>query len=254
MKQNRIIKEELLKISNFVDEIYFPKALILPEAQRPKLSWFDRNFLALLILLPTWQKKEMPQAAMDLAISLQFTYLAQQVHNLVPNRGSKEHFQQPILVGDFFFARSFSFLCQSGQINWLTPLSVAICKVNETRVARSRWHDCNFVTQEERLQIIKNEYGELPALAGYIGGTLAELPEEHLEALVGFSHYIGTIYGMLKEKATMLLESQMDLAKQYLLKLPLEMRKIFKKEFLDKFSAEYPELVCVYANWSNIAL
>lgn len=196
--------QQLMIVNKTITEEYGRYAPRIPISQKLELGWLDQDYLISLVLIPnlpmescTPEEEKRIHAA---ARVVQFTYLAQQVHNQVPPVGEKEDYQNPILIGDFLFAKSYEAMVKHGLQNWLDTLGDTICRMNEARNEKLKWQERSFISVEERAELVSGEYAHLPALAGSMGATLAGLNGEAKEALAGFGYYSGMLQGLIKEK------------------------------------------------------
>ncbi len=79
----------------------------------------------------------------------------------------------PVLVGDYLYTKFFSFLCRYGGLEWLAPLSHAICMIHEAGVIRQQWRTQGTGSEKDQLAILEKETALLAGEAAAIGSWLA---------------------------------------------------------------------------------
>ncbi len=137
--------------------------------------------------------------AVALAAVVQFIYLAAQLHRSVrewPGPGDpKDGYQFPILVGDYFYSRFFTCLCDHGVVKYLKPLSKIICKMSEGGILRVQSGD-----EPKNPDLLKQiVYKETAVLFGggcRLAGHLAGAPEREQEILERFGINFGMAVGL----------------------------------------------------------
>lgn len=218
--------QQLMIAKSFIAEDYERYVRNIPLRQQLYLSWLDKDYLISLVLIPNLPMDSCTDNALKRIYGasqvVQFTYLAQQVHNQVPPVGEKEDYQYPILIGDYLFAKAYEAMVKNDLSTWLDALGDVICRMNEARNGKLKWSERGFVPLEERLEEINGEYAHLPALAGLIGATLAGLEGEAKEAMAGFGYYSGIMQGLIKEKLN-LKPNYLENCESYLAMLPAKL-------------------------------
>lgn len=206
---SKIDKEFFIKaghISKFVpnSDIYGPAKCLLPA----------------LVILPAKLFKGCAEKAIIMASVVQFIIIAQIIHNRVPDDCSKEVPQFPVLVGDYFFSKYFKILSDNNFLEWLSPLASVICEMNEGAIVRQEVLEKGMGTKEEYLSVVRREYGLLAAQACKIGGAIAKVRQDVLEALELFGLHVGMAWGIIAQNFPLSPQEFLEKAKQQLISLP----------------------------------
>lgn len=193
----RAIKTEVnsrrLAVLGVITRDYLPLADNLAAAVCPRLDFAGRDMLPLLVLLPTTGLAE--AAAVNLAVAMEFSYLAGRVHDLNTESGSALS-GHAILVGDYLYALAAVRLNNAGYDNWLDKTGRVLARRSEARIERLAWDKRAYVTDDERLAILPKEHAEAVALAAQIAADAAGMAENEKAAYAEFGYYLGILQAM----------------------------------------------------------
>ncbi|MDQ0285990.1 geranylgeranyl pyrophosphate synthase [Desulfofundulus luciae] len=165
-----------------------------------------------LVLLSARIFAPLNSQAVALAAVIQFIYLAARIHRNVRECPGPEDptdgYQFPVLVGDYFYSRFFTCLCNHGVVKYLKPLSRIICEMSEGGILRIKSGDGQ-LNADVLKQIVYKEtavlFGGGCRLAGHLAGA-SEREQKALDRLgtsfgmaVGLSEYAQETNGYLGE-------------------------------------------------------
>ncbi|ATW24524.1 polyprenyl synthetase family protein [Candidatus Formimonas warabiya] len=169
-----------------------------------------------------------------LAGVVQLIFIAQEIHNRIPDDCAKEAPQFPVLVGDYLFSKFFKKLSDHNLLEWLAPLASVICEMNEGGVVRHEVLDRGLAGEEACLEVIRREHGLLSALACKIGSSVAGAAKEKAEALEQFGLKLGMAWGIIKEKRHLSPVGLLNEAKDSLAKVPFGPERDLMLELVDQ--------------------
>jgi len=180
----------------------------------------DKNFLPSLVILPARLLKGYGEKMIIMASVVQFIFIAQIIHNRIPDECPKEAPQFPVLIGDYLFSNFFKFLSDHDLLEWLAPLASVICEMNEGGVVRWEILDKGIGTKADYLSVVKREHGLLAAQACRIGGALGQVHQEILDALEEFGLNLGMAWGTIREHFPLPPFEFLEKAREQLAKVP----------------------------------
>lgn len=254
----KTVNERLLKVRGAISRDCLPMIGRLSPELQPKMDFAGRDFLPLLVLLPTAQGDE--RAAVNLAQAMECAYLAGRVHDLnsdMAQRQGAEPCGHAILLGDYLYAHSAVLLSSGGYDGWLDKVGRALVRRSEARQVRLSWDKRAYVTEEERLANLPKEHAEMVSLAAKLAAEAAGYNAEETAAYAEFGFYLGILHGLeilgytSGEAAQGLRDSSVVKARAALEKLP-ELAELAADMLLrplvaaglDRSSAGAPSTVC----------
>ncbi len=212
----------LPQVHKIVEKELAPYLSHISAQQMPKMSWLDRNFWAALVLIPAGNSP----AGISCGGVVQLVYYAQQIHNMVPEKGEAAVYRYPILLGDYLFAKAFRLLLASGFSQWLSILATVTENANEARVAKLQKAG---LSPGEIMALVEQEYGNLAALAAKMGASVGDCSPGEVEALAEAAYAVGVLHGMIKEEVLDALEETKSKAESAVQKLPDRLRDVMNE-------------------------
>lgn len=189
----KTVNERLLVVRGAICREYLPLSERLAQELRPSMDFVGRDFLPILVLLPTGKLTE--SAAVDLAAAMEFAYLAGRVHDLNADRGGALG-GHAILLGDYLYAYAAVRLNNAGYDDWLEKVGRALVRRSEARQVSLSWEKRAYVTEEERLANLSKEHAELLSLAARLAAESAGYSAEDTAAYAEFGFYLGILHGL----------------------------------------------------------
>ncbi|MHB1420029.1 MAG: polyprenyl synthetase family protein [Bacillota bacterium] len=178
------------------------------------LNSLDRRLCPSLVILSAQLFGCRNKKVIPLACVLQFIHLATLIH-----RSTREDPGLLVLVGDYFYTRFFSYLCEHDSLPLLAELSRTICDINEGGISEE--HPLPEDRCTTSVHILDRTYGRLLAQACIVGGQLAGATVEQLGSLKEFGRNVGIAWGATRSgKRDLPVEKYLGQAKAALGKLP----------------------------------
>lgn len=189
------IKAELQEAQNILAKTYQIRAGHLGRFTRLIPGSFHDFIRPALVLLSARIFAPLNSQAVALAAVIQFIYLAARIHRNVrecPVPGDpKDGYQFPVLVGDYFYSRFFTCLCDHDVVKYLNPLSRIICEMSKGGILRVQSGD-GLQNADLLKQIVFKETAILFGGGCRLAGDLAGASEREQKAL----DRLGTSFGM----------------------------------------------------------
>ncbi|WP_018086542.1 polyprenyl synthetase family protein [Desulfurispora thermophila] len=207
----RPIRPELQQVAGYMQKHFYIKAGYLGDFAHVELSHLDSQLRPALVVLVAKLFGEIDTRVLSLAGVVQFIHLAARVHDNInedqhdsdplvadPREGS----QYPVLVGDYFYGRFFTTLCEAGIECFLQPLAEVICQINTGGILRlKRSTHMQHTTWPEQQLLVERETASLIALGCRLGAQLAGASEKQSEQAEKFGFNLGMNVGLTEKGA-----------------------------------------------------
>ncbi len=201
------IEKELQSVHKLIQSQLIIKAGYIGSFAHLEFSPINKTIRPALVILSSRVYGSNPEKTTVLASVFQFIYMASKVHEGISEDDSdyirgdsdpRDGSQFPVLVGDFLFGKSFTFLCEADMLNMLRPLAEIVCQVHEGGIIRKK------ITGQDPppkafLEVIRKETAELFAGCCALGARLAGAPEEDQKIIRHFGQNVGMAYGLLEQ-------------------------------------------------------
>ena len=148
-------------------------------------------------------------AAPRLAAAVEFIHTATLLHDDVVDRSSRRRGRptanllwdnkSSVLVGDFFFARAFQLMVETGSARALKILSDASAKIAEAEVMQLVSANNVGLKESEYIRIIEGKTAVLFAAAAEAGAVVADRDREAEDALSKYGHSLGICFQMIDD-------------------------------------------------------
>ncbi|MDD2420936.1 MAG: hypothetical protein PHC60_03195 [Heliobacteriaceae bacterium] len=155
---------------------------------------------SLLVLLIARMFGDPNRQAAYLANVVQLIDLAMEIHRKVPDEEAavaavdKNGIPFSVLVGDLLYGQFFAGLCRSGLLEFLSPLSVAICRMHEGGMMRKEL--AGGPANTEKIETMRElEFASLPVAACRLAGQLSGALPDQIQALERLGQAIGLLNG-----------------------------------------------------------
>jgi Geranylgeranyl pyrophosphate synthase len=99
-----------------------------------------------------------------------------------------------VLVGDFFYSKSYHLMTDYGNLSIMKLLSSAAAAMSEGEVFQLTKVGDTSLTEREYLSVIEKKTAILISATCAVGGILADAPETKIEALTGFGMRLGMAF------------------------------------------------------------
>lgn len=209
-----VVKQQLLFIQKDVEENFSLYRKFLQDEVFKRDGYKDLVYS--LLVIPNLKNQKNLEWSREIASLLGTTIVSQDVHNALEEIGEKEHYQRPILIGDFGMSLALEKLFINNGHSWLYAFCSAHCVVNEMGAIKSNWRKRGFVPEDEKRDVLQKEYGEFPAFAANVASDIAGIDEVDKKSFAGFAYYAGELTGRVREDFNTNWEATADLARTHL--------------------------------------
>ncbi len=222
------IKEELGRVQVSMNRHFNIKAGYLGDFVHLELCHLNSILRPVLVILSAGMFGKITDKVISLAGVLQYIYLASSIHGGINEDETiskedtgdpRDGCQFPVLVGDYFFGRFFTTLCDAGIVDYLRPLSEIICVINEGSVMRLRKAD-SAINPVFARELVRKETGEMLAGCCSLGARLNGAEKKSQEILKRFGMHLGIALGFMER------ENSLDQAAVYLGEALAELEKL----------------------------
>jgi hypothetical protein len=189
-----ILKEDVKKVALIMEEDFNLKAGHLNDFIDIHIEKAKEFFYPLLLLASfrLFTKGKKPPYYM--AAVIQFIYMANINHKYNGNSP-----QYPVLVGDYLYAKFFSYLCEYDYLKWLKSVSEVICSMHEGGMERSQNEG---VGTKINLSTLEKETAILSKISCEIGASFAKESENVVDSMKDVGYNIGLAWALSRENAT----------------------------------------------------
>ncbi|MBW1679477.1 MAG: polyprenyl synthetase family protein, partial [Deltaproteobacteria bacterium] len=196
-----MVSGDLQAVERELDKNIRSEVALIPTVGRYILNSGGKRFRPLLLILSTRSCGYTGKAHLSLACILEFIHTATLLHDDVVDdarirRGNSSANtiwgnQASILIGDFFFARSFSLIAQTQDwriLKVLTEATTRLAKGEILDLIKERDTSCD---EEDYLSIVSHKTASLIEAASQIGAILGGVNQNREIAMKNFGHNIG---------------------------------------------------------------
>lgn len=204
-----LIKDELQAVEQQFEKHLASDVKLISQVGHYVLSSGGKRFRPMLLLLSARLCGYQGDKHIELAGVVEFIHTATLLHDDVVdsaslrrgNRSANSVWgnQASVLVGDFFFAKSFSVMVGSESLKILQILSDTTTQLAEGEILQLI-NTCDLEVDEARyLQVVRDKTAILIAAACQVGGVLAGVGEQEEAALREFGLEIGTAFQLMDD-------------------------------------------------------
>jgi len=202
------IKEELKKVQGNMNRHFNIKAGYLGDFAHLELCQLNSILRPVLVILSAGMFGKITDRVISLAGVLQYIYLASCIHKGInedieitqaPTGDPRDGCQFPVLVGDYFYGRFFTSLCDAGIVDYLRPLAEMICVINEGGVIRLRNSGSTGINPSPGRELVRKETAEMLASCCRLGARLNGAGGQQQETLGRFGVSFGIALGLMEQ-------------------------------------------------------
>lgn len=189
------IKSELDLVDKNINKEMLLKAGHVSNFASLKLHWWDKYLHpAVLILSARMFGYNKPQV-ITMACVVRFIHLATGIHfGAYDQRPGL-----PVLIGDYFYAKFFSYLCEGEALEWLPEMAQVICDIHDAGVREAEYGQVILTDRNAYIGLIKKQSLLLATCSTF--GLLAVKGEPGYElALRTYGLNFGTAIHLMKNK------------------------------------------------------
>ncbi|SNX68578.1 octaprenyl-diphosphate synthase [Cereibacter ovatus] len=104
-----------------------------------------------------------------------------------------------VLVGDYLFARSFQLMCETGSLRVMDILANASATISEGEVLQLTAAQDLRTTEDIYLQVVRGKTAALFAAATEVGGVIAGVEQEQVDALHAYGDALGIAFQIVDD-------------------------------------------------------
>lgn len=145
----------------------------------------------------------------NLAATVEFIHTATLLHDDVVDESDKRRGRptanllwdntSSVLVGDYLFARSFQLMVETGSLRVLDILSNAAATIAEGEVLQLTAARDLATTEAIYLQVVRGKTAALFSAATQVGGVIADVAEEQIQALFDYGDALGVSFQIVDD-------------------------------------------------------
>lgn len=205
------IQKELEQVQNILTDVFKIRAANLKDYIQLDSSFFNSFFRPALVILSAGLFNSPARQVIFLAAIVQFIHIAFQIHKdiienedqSIKNEDVRNCCQFPVLVGDYFYSRFFSCLCEANLLKYLYPLSELICQFSEGIIMRlENKIGLQVVPDPIYNTIIEKETALFIAGSCKLSGELGGGKGSDLKHLHHFGFNLGMYIGLIEDRAS----------------------------------------------------
>lgn len=210
------IKTELELVNENIKKGMFLKAGHVSDFANLELHWCDEHLHpAVLILSARMFGYNNPQV-ITMASSMQFLYLGIGIHF----GKYDQRLGLPVLIGDYFYSKFFSYMCNGGALEWLAPTANIVCDIHIAGIRENEYAQLIESDINEYIKVLKEQMSLLGFCAAF-GALATKAEKKYRDALVDFGKNLGVAIQLMRNKQYLSIASQLlNEAKQKLEILP----------------------------------
>jgi geranylgeranyl pyrophosphate synthase len=202
------IKEELKNVQDSMNRYFYIKAGYLGDFAHLDICRLDNILRPALVTLSAGIFGKITHRVISLAAVLQYIFLASCIHQGVneddeiikaATGDTRDDCQFPVLVGDYFFGRFFTTLCDADIVDYLGPLAEIICVINEGGVMRLRNADSAGINPLLLRELVRKETAEMLSGCCRLGARLNGANGAQQEILGRTGINIGMVLGLVEQ-------------------------------------------------------
>jgi octaprenyl-diphosphate synthase len=199
-----MVSKDLEAVEKELERNIQSEVSLIPTLGRHILNSGGKRFRPLILILSARFCGYLGNEHISLAGILEFIHTATLLHDDVVDdakvrRGNLSAHtiwgnQASILIGDFFFAQSFSLISQTQNWRLLKVLTEATSKLAKGEIldlVKERDTSCS---EEDYLSIVTHKTASLIEAASHMGAILGEVDQENEMAMSKFGHHIGVAF------------------------------------------------------------
>lgn len=202
------ISEDLKKVQDNMNRYFNIKAGYLGNFAHLELCRLNSILRPALVILSAGMFGRITDKVIALAGILQYIYLASCIHKGInedleisqaATGDPRDGCQFPVLVGDYFYGRFFTSLCDAGIVEYLHPLAEIICVINEGGVVRLRNSGAAGLKTLPGCELLRKETAEMLSGCCVLGARLNGAGGRQEETLGRFGVNLGIALGLMEQ-------------------------------------------------------
>lgn len=196
--------DDLEWVEEHMERYLYSEVPLIPEVFSHLIGSGGKRFRPLLLLITSDLCGYKGERLYPLSAVIEFIHTASLLHDdIVDHAGTRRGKASAndiwgnsasVLVGDFFYSKSFQLMTEHGNLSIIKLLSATTNTMSEGEVFQLTKSDDTNITEREYLSIIERKTAILISAACAVGGILANAPEEKIGTLTRFGMRLGMAF------------------------------------------------------------
>ena len=199
-----LYSDDLKRVEKLMERYLYSEVPLIPEVFNHLIGSGGKRLRPLLLLIVSDLCEYKGESRYPLSAVLEFIHTASLLHDDIVDHAKTRRGKASandiwgnsvcVLVGDFFYSKSFQLMTSHGNISIIKLLSAATNTMSEGEVFQLTKVDDTNITEREYLSVIEKKTAILISAACAVGGILADAPEAKIEALTRFGMRLGMAF------------------------------------------------------------
>ena len=199
-----LYSDDLKRVEELMERYLYSEVPLIPEVFNHLIGSGGKRLRPLLLLIVSDLCEYKGESRYPLSAVLEFIHTASLLHDDIVDHAKTRRGKASandiwgnsvcVLVGDFFYSKSFQLMTSHGNISIIKLLSAATNTMSEGEVFQLTKVDDTNITEREYLSVIEKKTAILISAACAVGGILADAPEAKTEALTRFGMRLGMAF------------------------------------------------------------
>ncbi len=189
------IKGELALVNKNIKEGMMLKAGHVSEFANLELHWCDEFLHPAVLILSAHMFGYSNSQVITMATAMQFLYLGTGIHF----GKYDQRLGLPILIGDYFYSKFFSYMCKENSLRWLKPTANAVCDVHVAGIKEKEEAQLLQSNNDEYVKTLQEQMSLLGFCASF-GALAVESEKKYQDALTLFGKNLGVSIQLIRNK------------------------------------------------------
>jgi len=199
-----LYSDDLKRVEELMEGYLYSEVPLIPKVFNHLIGSGGKRLRPLLLLIVSDLCEYKEENRYPLSAVLEFIHTASLLHDDIVDHAKTRRGKASandiwgnsvcVLVGDFFYSKSFQLMTSHGNISIIKLLSAATNTMSEGEVFQLTKVDDINITEREYLSVIEKKTAVLISAACAAGGILADAPETKIEVLRRFGMSLGMAF------------------------------------------------------------
>lgn len=162
-------------VDNYIKREYLLRAGSISNFINVSIDKAELNWPVLLLMSFAKIGNKTCDKVYPLSAVLKLVFIANSIHC-----DAKESLQYKVLIGDYFYAKFLTYLCNYGLLEWLPTFARLICNMQEAKIIRAENYHWE-IDNNTILEIVDKEAAEIAAESCYMGAVLGAADKNIIE-------------------------------------------------------------------------
>ncbi len=189
------VENQLKSVEQLLENDMYLKAGHISNFIQLDLDIWDRYMHPAVLLLSATMFRCPQPLIVAMACVMQLIYIATGIH--YRKYGQKSGIS--ILVGDYLYTKSYSYLCNHSLNKWLPSISWTICQIHEAGVRKKELESMNRLDREAYLEIVRKQSGLLLGECSAFGAVASGADTDVQNAARSLGIDLGTAWALTRD-------------------------------------------------------